>query len=115
MDGGGTLIAGSTAPMDRDPAQALAIDLARASTPTQGGQDGYTGRPDELDPYLARGKHLHMGLLTVLPDTNRLAPPDEPRPLGRRVGGESPSACVGASRDDRRGDGLVRRQLRRGP
>lgn len=33
----GTLIAGSTAPMHRAQAQALAIDLARASTPTQGG------------------------------------------------------------------------------
>jgi integrase len=33
----GTLIAGSTAPMSRPQAQALAIDLARASTPTPGG------------------------------------------------------------------------------
>jgi integrase len=33
----GTLITGAAAPMSRDQAQALAIDLARASTPTQGG------------------------------------------------------------------------------
>lgn len=33
----GTLIAGSTAPMNRSQSEALAVDLARASTPTQGG------------------------------------------------------------------------------
>lgn len=47
------------------PGEMASVALARQQIVLTVGQDGYTGRPQDLDAYLGRIKRLYMGLVPV--------------------------------------------------